>query len=90
MTISMGLYLCGMGLLLSQVVAAALSPFPHTAGTASSLIGFVQQCSGALMATLVGGSLGSTPWPLAIGVAVAGGGALVLWTVTRRLRLAQV
>jgi DHA1 family bicyclomycin/chloramphenicol resistance-like MFS transporter len=87
MTISMSLYLCGMGLCLSQVVAAAMTPFPHSAGTASSLIGFVQQCSGALMGALVGGLLGTTPWPVAIGVAVAGSGSLILWLLTRRLRL---
>ncbi len=87
LTISMGLYLCGIGFLLSQVVAAALTPFPQSAGTASSLIGFSQQCSAAVMGAVVGNSLDATPWPMTLGVAVAGGGSLILWIATRRLRL---
>ncbi|HVG50244.1 MAG TPA: multidrug effflux MFS transporter [Xanthobacteraceae bacterium] len=88
LTFSMTLYLGGIGLLLSQIVAAALTPFPQNAGTASSLIGFTQQCSAAVMGTVVGNSLASTAWPMALGVAVAGGGSLVLWIATRKLRTA--
>ncbi len=86
LTLSMDFYLCGLGLLLPQTVAAAMMPFPKQAGTASSLIGFAQQCAGAIMGTLIGSTLGATAWPMTIGVAIAGTGALVLWVVTRGLR----
>ena len=87
LTLSMDLYLCGLGLLLPQAVAAALTPFPSHAGIASSLIGFVQQCAGALMGAAIGYTLGLTAWPVATGTLVAGGGSLVLWIVTRRMRI---
>jgi DHA1 family bicyclomycin/chloramphenicol resistance-like MFS transporter len=86
MTLAMDFYLCGLGLLLPQMVAGALTPFPHHAGTASSLIGFTQQCGAALMATVVGHSLGATPWPVAMGAAFAGCGCLLLWFLTRQIR----
>jgi DHA1 family bicyclomycin/chloramphenicol resistance-like MFS transporter len=87
LTLSMDLYLCGLGLLLPQTVAAALNPFPKHAASAASLIGFVQQCAGALMGFVVGHTLGATAWPIAIGIAVAGGGSLALWVLTRQQRL---
>jgi DHA1 family bicyclomycin/chloramphenicol resistance-like MFS transporter len=86
LTASMALCLCGMGLVLPQVTAGALTPFPHSAGTASSLMGFAQLCSGALMSIIVGNTFGTTAWPMAIGVAAAGGLALILWAVTRGVR----
>lgn len=88
LTLAMDLYLCGLGLLLPQLVAAAMTPFPNHAGTASSLIGFVQQCAGAAMGAVIGYTLGPTAWPVAIGTLCAGCGALVLWVATRRTRTA--
>jgi DHA1 family bicyclomycin/chloramphenicol resistance-like MFS transporter len=85
-TASMALCLCGMGMVLPQVTAGALTPFPQIAGTASSVMGFSHQCSGALMSIIVGNTLGGTAWPVAIGVAVAGGAAVMTWAVTRNLR----
>jgi DHA1 family bicyclomycin/chloramphenicol resistance-like MFS transporter len=83
----MGVYFIGLAILLAQSTTAALMPFPHQAGTASSLIGFAQQCAGATMGTLVGATLSkSTALPMAIFVAIAGCGTLVLWVVTRNLR----
>jgi DHA1 family bicyclomycin/chloramphenicol resistance-like MFS transporter len=83
----MGVYFIGLAILLAQSTTAALMPFPNQAGTASSLIGFAQQCAGATMGTLVGATLSkSTALPMAIFVAIAGCGTLVLWVVTRNLR----
>jgi DHA1 family bicyclomycin/chloramphenicol resistance-like MFS transporter len=79
-------YLLGLGLMQSQLVAAALTPFPDDAGTASALIGFVQQCAGAIVGTAVGALGGASIWPMALGIAITGGGALALWVVTRRVR----
>jgi len=86
LTASLSLCLAAMGLLLPQVMAGALTPFPKSAGAASSVVGFAHQCAGALMSIIVGSTLGATAWPVAWGVAVAGGAALVLWAMTRRLR----
>ena len=38
----MAIYAVGMGLVLPHAMAIALAPFPHMAGTASSLLGFIQ------------------------------------------------
>lgn len=87
LTAAAALYLGGFGLLLPQVVAAALTPFPDHAGIASSLIGFTQQCGAAALGAAVGYALSTTAWPMALGTLFAGGGALILWVATRRLRI---
>jgi MFS transporter, DHA1 family, multidrug resistance protein len=86
LTATMALYLGGMALVHGQVTAAGLTPFPKSAGVASALIGFSQQCSGAIIGVAVGSLLGATAWPMTIGIAVAGGGALLLWALTRGIR----
>ena len=67
------LFFVGVGLLLPQTQAAALTPFPERAGAASSMIGFVQMASGAFVGTILGAALGGTAWPLAILTLLAGG-----------------
>jgi DHA1 family bicyclomycin/chloramphenicol resistance-like MFS transporter len=44
----MAIYLAGLGMVLPQGIAGALTPFPDRAGAASSLFGFVQQSVAAL------------------------------------------
>ncbi len=87
---TMALYLGGMAFVHSQVTAAGLTPFPKSAGVASALIGFAQQCSGAIMGVAVGNLLGATAWPMTIAIAVAGGGSLLVWALTRGIRTALV
>jgi DHA1 family bicyclomycin/chloramphenicol resistance-like MFS transporter len=84
---AMAFYLGGLGLLQSQTVAAALTPFPNDAGTASALIGFLQQCAGAIVGGIVGTLTGASVWPMSLAVAITGGGALTFWITTRRARL---
>jgi DHA1 family bicyclomycin/chloramphenicol resistance-like MFS transporter len=86
LTVSMALYLCGLAFVHAQVTAAGLTPFPKSAGVASALIGFSQQSGGAIMGAVVGNLLGATAWPMAIGVAAAGGGSLLAWALTRGIR----
>jgi DHA1 family bicyclomycin/chloramphenicol resistance-like MFS transporter len=81
-----GVYLAGMGMVLPQSLAGALTPFPERAGAASSLLGFVQQSVAALFGAMVGLFLGESAWPLAAGVALAGCITLALWIATRGLR----
>lgn len=82
--------ICHAGNMLTtpQAVAGALTPFPHCAGTASSLLGLVQQISAALAGTLVGLTLGRSAWPLAIAIATLGCVSVALWAASRRGRVA--
>jgi DHA1 family bicyclomycin/chloramphenicol resistance-like MFS transporter len=80
------IYLAGLGLTMPQAMAGALHPFPEHAGAASSLLGFTQQTAAALMGALVGHALGSSAWPLVLGVAVMGCATLALWLLTGRMR----
>jgi MFS transporter, DHA1 family, multidrug resistance protein len=82
----MMIYLAGMGLTLPQTQAAALTPFPDRAGTASSLLGFAQQTSAAIAAAAIGLYLGSSAWPVAGTVAAMGVLSLVIWAMTRNVR----
>jgi DHA1 family bicyclomycin/chloramphenicol resistance-like MFS transporter len=84
----MAVYLAGLGMVLPQGIAGALTPFPERAGAASSLFGFVQQSVAALCGAVVGWQLGESAWPLAIGVAAMGCVTLVLWLTTQGIRRA--
>jgi DHA1 family bicyclomycin/chloramphenicol resistance-like MFS transporter len=87
---TMTIYLAGMGLVLPQTQAGALTPFPDRAGTASSLLGFAQQTSAAIAAVAIGHYLGRSAWPVAGTIAVMGVLALLIWALTRRVRTAPV
>jgi MFS transporter, DHA1 family, multidrug resistance protein len=87
LVLSMVLYHAGLGLAMPQAIAGALTPFPDHAGAASSLVGFVQQTSAALLGAVVGHALGQTAWPLVAAIAAMGCGSLVLWAVSRCARL---
>jgi MFS transporter, DHA1 family, multidrug resistance protein len=80
------LYLCGLGLAMPQAVAGALIPFPDRAGSASSLVGFVQQTSAAAVGAVVGQLIGASAWPLAIAIAAMGCLAFALWAASRQVR----
>jgi DHA1 family bicyclomycin/chloramphenicol resistance-like MFS transporter len=83
---AIGLYMIGMGMTLAQAQAGALLPFPDRAGAASSLLGFTTQTLSAMVGAILGHTLGSTAWPLAIGIVLAGGLSLLLWTLSRGTR----
>jgi DHA1 family bicyclomycin/chloramphenicol resistance-like MFS transporter len=84
------LYLCGLGLAFPQAIAGALQPYPDRAGTASSLLGVVQQGSAAALGALVGHLLGTSAWPMAAAIAAAGAAALAIWAGTRKVRVAAL
>jgi DHA1 family bicyclomycin/chloramphenicol resistance-like MFS transporter len=85
---AMTIYLAGLGLALPSAMAGALTPFPDRAGTASSLMGFVQQTGAALSAAVIGLYLGTSAWPVAGTLAIAGCAACLIWALTRRARTA--
>ena len=86
LVLPMAIYLAGMGMVLPQSIAGAMTPFPERAGAASALLGFVQQSMASLCGAIVGSLLGNSAWPLAVAVACTGGATLTLWLSTRGLR----
>ena len=82
LVLPVAVYLAGLGMVLPQGIAGAMTPFPERAGAASSLFGFVQQSAAALCGAAVGWFLGQSAWPLAVGVAAMGGATLGLWLAT--------
>ena len=82
----MTLYLAGVGLVMPQAMAGALAPFPQRAGTASSMAGFVQMLTGAVIGILVGRSLEAGALPLPIAIAATGVAAAALFHLSRRVR----
>jgi DHA1 family bicyclomycin/chloramphenicol resistance-like MFS transporter len=86
LVLPMAIYLAGMGMVLPQAIAGAMTPFPERAGAASALLGFIQQGAAALCGAVVGWLLGENAWPLAAAVAAMGCATLVIWISTRALR----
>lgn len=82
----MTVYLSGLGMVLPQSIAGAMTPFPERAGAASSLFGFIQQSIAALCASLVGLMLDRGAVPLAAAVASMGIATLAIWLATRGVR----
>lgn len=77
------LVLFGTALIVPNATAAALTPFPGSAGAASSLIGVLGFAAGALISTLLGALFDGTARPMASVAALAGAGAFLF---ERRLR----
>jgi DHA1 family bicyclomycin/chloramphenicol resistance-like MFS transporter len=88
LVLGMTIYLAGMGIAMPQAMAAALTPFPDRAGTASSLMGFSQQSFAAVAAAVIGAFLGRSAWPVAGTIAAMGCLAFLIWATTRRVRAA--
>jgi len=59
LVVPMAIFLAGLGMVLPQSFAGAMTPFPERAGAASALLGFVQQTLAALCGAVVGALLGS-------------------------------
>jgi DHA1 family bicyclomycin/chloramphenicol resistance-like MFS transporter len=87
---AMTLYLAGIGFALPSTMAGALTPFPDRAGTASSVMGLVQQLGAAITAAAVGAYLGHSAWPVAAVVAAMGCVSFAIWLSTRRVRAAAL
>jgi MFS transporter, DHA1 family, multidrug resistance protein len=58
------LYTVGMGMVLPHTMTIALAPFPYIAGTASSLLGFIQMGIASITAAMVGQLLHDSPQPM--------------------------
>ena len=86
--VPMMVYLAGLGLALPQATAAAIMPFPQRAGSASSLLGFLQMVAGAVTGIAVGAAVEAAWWSLPAFIAALGLAAFTLWATTRRVRAA--
>jgi DHA1 family bicyclomycin/chloramphenicol resistance-like MFS transporter len=86
-TLPVTLYACGMGLVLPNAMATALKPFPHIAGTASALLGFIQMGLSSVAAALLGHFLVDSATPMALAMLGLSCTCVVLMLVVRsRLR----
>ncbi len=85
LVIPMAVYLAGLGMVLPQSIAGAMTPFPERAGTASALMGFVQQVTAALCGVVVGQTLGHSAWPMVIAVAAMSCCSAALWVASRAM-----
>ncbi len=81
----MSVYMLGVGLTLPQSMAGAITPFPHAAGTASSLMGFVQMTFAALTGIVTAALIDANPAALAWIIAVLGMANLLLSFAARRM-----
>jgi MFS transporter, DHA1 family, multidrug resistance protein len=82
------IFLAGLGLVLPQAMAGALTPFPDRAGAASSLLGFTMQMAAAILGLWVGHVLGGSAWPVAAPMAIMGCVTLLIWALSRQVRAA--
>lgn len=64
--VPMAFFSASLGLVLPNSMAIALRPFPHIAGTASSLLGFIQMSISAIASALVGLLLTTSPQPMVL------------------------
>ncbi len=78
-TIPMFFFLFAFALGSPQTIAAALTPFTHTAGTASSVLGVIQGLAIAGASFLLSVFADGTQWPMVIMVWVVGITSLVLY-----------
>ena len=74
----MTIYAVGMGLVLPHAMAIALAPFPHIAGTASALLGFIQMGLSAIGTAAVGAMLKDSPQPMLAAMFVINLAAVIL------------
>lgn len=73
----------GVAFQVPQVMAAAMTPFPDRAGSASSMIGFSQMLTAALAGGLLGTIVAETAWPMIlVGAACCFGIAIILYSTT--------
>jgi len=79
----MMLYTLGVGLVMPQSMAGAMSPFPERAGAASSMLGLMQMIFAAFGGLLLGHLLDSGAWPLPVMIATLGLAAFCRYRFTQ-------
>jgi len=83
----MYVFAVGLGLTLPNGMAGAIGPFPHMAGLAAAVAGFLQLTGSALYSMAVGRFYDGTSRPMTSAIALAGVAALAgFWWLHRRPR----
>lgn len=75
--VPMAAYMFASSFIIPSATAAALAPFPRTAGAASSLIGATQFALGAAVSTVLGASFDGSALPMTVVIALGGTAALL-------------
>jgi DHA1 family bicyclomycin/chloramphenicol resistance-like MFS transporter len=70
-------FLFGAALVVPNATAAAMAPFPASAGAVSSLIGTIGFATGALISAALGAAFDGSARPMATVAALAGAGAFL-------------
>ncbi len=78
------IYGFAVGLTMPQAMAGALTPFPEMAGTASSLLGFLQAMAGAIAGIYVGHGVDAGAMPMVGTIAAMGVASFVITNAGRR------
>jgi len=65
-------FMVGVGLVMPQSMAGALVDYPHIAGSASGLLGFIQMTVAASVGVFVGHGYDGTPFTMSITIALMG------------------
>lgn len=68
----MMVFMCGVGLVMPQSMAGALANYPHMAGSASGLLGFIQMTIAAITGIFVGHGYDGTPLVMSATIALMG------------------
>lgn len=90
LALPMTFFALALGLVMPHAMAIALKPFPTLAGTASSLLGFIQMGLSALITGAVGHLLTDSPQPLLLSMlAITTAAAAVAGWVLLRYRQAN-
>ncbi|MCP1199149.1 multidrug effflux MFS transporter [Notoacmeibacter sp. MSK16QG-6] len=80
--IPVAFYAFGIALVMPAMLTASLAPFPHIAGAASSLTGFIQMGSGLLMGT-IGAMMGDPQFAMGLLIPIMGVAAIVSYVIYR-------
>jgi DHA1 family bicyclomycin/chloramphenicol resistance-like MFS transporter len=86
----MYVFAVGLGLTLPNGMAGAVGPFPHMAGLAAAVAGFLQLTGSALYSMGVGHFFDGTARPMATAIALAGVAALACFQGLRSRRAPDV
>lgn len=83
-------FMAGIGIMLPQGIAAAMTPFPERAGAASSLLGFLHMSMAAITLSLTTMLFGGSALVMALTLMTAGLLALAVYLATRDIEPATV
>ena len=75
----MAVYMVGFALILPQISAGALTPFPRTAGSASSLQGFMLSITTAAVSALLAFFADGTALPMGLAIGLSATGVMLVY-----------